>query len=626
MKKMKSAKIVVFLLTTVFLAGFFAVPSKAEEEKLTGKTAMEITQMMEKGWNLGNTFDATGGDPNNLYSQETSWGNPIVTKELIDGVRAAGFTTIRIPVTWNNHIDESNGYQIEEAFLNRINEVVDYAFDNDMFVILNTHHEEWVNDKNIHENYEEIGKELNAVWSQLADRFAEYDQHLIFEGMNEPRAVGMGYEWTGNQACYDAVNYLDQVFVDCIRSNGKGYNAERALMVPGYAASSNPTVLNSIQIPQYNGKDAENVIISVHCYSPYSFCLTDEQESFNPNNSQDTADITSLINNIKNLFLNHGIPVVMGECGATNTRDNVDARKSWFTFIGDITRENGIPAIVWDNGAKGNSGGECHNYFVRETGEQAYPELISAFIYGDPEANKPKDIFIDFEPYEEGGTTVLATPEQYGFTPKTLTKKAKINHSKDANVGFSAVIPNSEKNSYTTMDLSKFAGKTINVKLYLKSESQGTVTLGILENESRDMVTAQLDTAWTQITFSYQFGEDPCERALFFQGDGVDVFYIDDISITIVEAKDQYETQILKEGETAETTETPAAGESVEDDSVIGSADSETTILLSNPSSNEGGNTYKIIIIVCIIIILVGLTVAITFIVKKKAGKTQKNR
>lgn len=619
----RSLKIVAFLLAAVLLAGLFPAASKAADEKLTGKTAMEITQMMGKGWNLGNTFDATGGNQNDVYSQEISWGNPKVTKELIDGVKSAGFTTIRIPVTWNNYIDKSNGYQIDEAFLNRVNEIVDYAFENDLFVILNAHHEEWVNDKNIHENYEEIGKELNAVWSQLADHFAEYDQHLIFEGMNEPRAVGKGYEWTGNQACYDAVNYLDQVFVDCIRNNGKGYNAERALMIPGYAASSSPAVLNSIQIPQYNGKDAENVIISVHCYSPYNFCLTDDQESFNPNNSQDTADITSLIGNLKNLFLNNGIPVVMGECGATNTRDNVEARKAWFTFIGDITRENGIPAVVWDNGAKGNSGGECHNYFVRETGEIAYPELLNAFIYGDLEAKKPKDIFIDFEPYEEGGATVLATPEQYGFTPKTLTKKAKVNHTKDAAVGFSAVIPNSDKNAYVTMDLSKFAGKTINVGLYLKSESQGTVTLGILEtvkNSPQDLVTAQLDTEWTQITFSYQFGEEACERALFFRGDGVDVFYIDDISITMVEEKDRYETQILKESETSETTEESAANESVEEDSNIDQGEPENKVQQSNPSSETNNSTYKLIIVLCIVIALVGL-VAGSVIVWKKTGE-----
>lgn len=620
----KSVKIAAFLLAAVLLTGLFPAVSKAEEEKLTGKTAMEITQMMGKGWNLGNTFDATGGKRDDAYSQEISWGNPKVTKELIDGVKSAGFTTIRIPVTWNNYIDKSGGYQIDEAFLNRVNEVVDYAFENDLFVILNAHHEEWVNDKNIHENYEEIGRELNAVWSQLADHFAEYDQHLIFEGMNEPRAAGTGYEWTGNQACYDAVNYLDQVFVDCIRNNGKGYNAERALMIPGYAASSSTAVLNSIQIPQYNGKDAENVIISVHCYSPYSFCLTDDQESFHPNNSQDTADITSLIENLKNLFLNNGIPVVMGECGATNTRDNEDARKLWFTFIGDITRENGIPAVVWDNGAKGNSGGECHNYFERKTGEPTYPELINAFIYGDPEAKKPKDIFIDFEPYEEGGATILATPEQYGFTPKTLTKKAKVNHSKEAKVGYSAVVPNSDKNAYVTMDLSKFAGKTINVGLYLKSESQGTVNLGILEtvkDERQDLVTAQLDTEWTQITFSYQFGEEPCERALFFRGDGVDVFYIDDISITMAEEKDRYETQVLKEGETGETTEEPSTNESVKEDSNVVQGEQDNTVQQSNPSSEANGSTYQLIIVLCIVIALTGLVTGGTVIVRKKAGE-----
>ena len=313
----------------------------------------------------------------------------------------------------------------------------------------------------------------------------------------------------------------------------------------------------------------------------------------------------------------------MGECGATNTRDNVEARKAWFTFIGDITRENGIPAVVWDNGAKGNSGGECHNYFVRETGEIAYPELLNAFIYGDLEAKKPKDIFIDFEPYEEGGATVLATPEQYGFTPKTLTKKAKVNHTKDAAVGFSAVIPNSDKNAYVTMDLSKFAGKTINVGLYLKSESQGTVTLGILEtvkNSPQDLVTAQLDTEWTQITFSYQFGEEACERALFFRGDGVDVFYIDDISITMVEEKDRYETQILKESETSETTEESAANESVEEDSNIDQGEPENKVQQSNPSSETNNSTYKLIIVLCIVIALVGL-VAGSVIVWKKTGE-----
>lgn len=608
MRKKKSLKITALLLAVVLLTGLFPAASKAENEKLTGKTAMEITQMMEKGWNLGNTFDATGGKKSDPYSQETSWGNPKVTRELIDGVKAAGFDTIRIPVTWYQYIDSSNGYKIDEAFLNRVKEVVNYAFENDLFVILNVHHENWVNDQNIDENYKEIGKELNAVWSQLADYFAEYDQHLVFEGMNEPRAVGMEYEWYGNQACYDAVNYLNQVFVDCIRNNGKGYNAERALMTPGYAASANPNVLKAIQIPQYNGKDAENVIISVHCYSPYNFCLSDNQESFDPKNAQDTAEITSLIDNLNSLFLSRGIPVVIGECGATNTRDNDEARKSWLAYFSDLTRENKIPAVLWDNGAKGNSGGECHNYFVRKTGEMAYPELISGFIYGDLEARTPKDMFIDFEPQNDGGETFYATPEQYGFIPKTLEKKSGVNHSENAAIGFSVVIPKSGEDSYATMDLSKFAGKTINVRLYLKSESQGTVTLGILENEREDIVTAQLDSEWTQVTFSYQFNEEQGEKVMFFQGDGANDFYIDDISITMTESADRYETQVLKDNGTTEEPISDEAGKEASDDIPP----------QSNPSSDAHNSPYPIIIVVCIIIALVGL---IAYIVRKKAGK-----
>ena len=624
----KTARAMAVVLAMILMIGVCPVTSKAENEKLTGKSAWEITQMMGKGWNLGNTFDATGGNKSDVYSQETSWGNPKVTKELIDGVKAAGFTTIRIPVTWYKHIDRSNGYKIDDAFLDRVNQVVDYAFDNGLFVILNLHHENWVNDKNIHENYKEIGKELSAVWNQLADRFAEYDQHLIFESMNEPRAVGKDYEWNGNQACYDAVNYLNQVFVDSIRGNGKGYNAERGLMIPGYAASSNPSVLKSIEIPQYNSKDAENVIISVHCYSPYNFCLTDNQDSFNPKNTQDTADITSLMSNLKSLFLNKEIPVVIGECGATNTRDNDEARKMWFTYFGDITSEYGIPAVVWDNGAKGNSGGECHNYFVRKTGEMAYPELLSAFIYGDLEAKKPHDLFIDFEPYKEGGATVLASPEQYGFFPKTLGKKSRVNHSKDANIGFSAAITAASENSYATMDLSKYAGKMINVQLYLQADSNSAVTLGMIDKETSEIVKAQIDTNWTKVTFSYQFDEEQRERALFFKGDGTADFYVDDISVTMVEEKDRYETQVL-----ADTEEPESAGsEAVEDTDMEPSETSEVTTedkpgdenAKENIAQVTDGNEGQSTVVVCVVIAVVVIVAVLGILLVKKNGNRKK--
>ena len=262
-----------FWFSTDSIAGGKLIMSAPKSGELTGLSANEIVADMGKGWNLGNTFDATGGNRRDVMSQETSWGNPVVCKELIDGVAKAGFKTIRIPTTWYKFVRTLDGkYTIVPEFLERIKTVVDYAYDNDLYVVLNLHHEEWVNNPEIETNYVAIGEELVAVWQQIADYFADYDQHLIFEGMNEPRAAETPYEWTGNAKCYEAINYLDQVFVDAVRGNGKGFNGERALMIPDYAASSSKAALNALKIPEINGAPDPNLIISVHCYSPYEFC------------------------------------------------------------------------------------------------------------------------------------------------------------------------------------------------------------------------------------------------------------------------------------------------------------------------------------------------------------------
>ena len=616
--KRKLAGIIHFIMMGVLAAGIFPMSAKAEGEKLTGKTAMEITGMMEKGWNLGNTFDAIGGNKNDVYSQEQSWGNPKVTKELIDGVKAAGFNTIRIPITWNLHISSSEDYKIDDAFMARINEIVDYAYENDLFVIINLHHEPWINDKDIDKNYLKIEEKLVAVWTQIADHFADYDQHLLFEGMNEPRAIGTNYEWSGTPECYDAVNYLNQVFVNCIRNNGKGQNPERALLIPGYAASSSPGILKSIQIPEINGKQDENVIVSVHCYSPYAFCLSDDQTTFNPQNPQDTGEITTLMTNLNQLFLSNDIPVIIGECGATNSDDNNDARKAWFTYFGEITEKNKIPAIVWDNGVKGNSGGECHNYFERKTGEMYAPELIGSFIYGDMEAKKAKDIVVDFEPYKEGGATVLATPAQYGFVPANMTKMAKINHTEGAAVGFSAVVAKNGEDSYATMAVSKFAGKTINVTVFLQSKSSDTVTVGVIDSESVDIITTDIDTDWTQVTFSCKFSEEERERRIFFRGAGGDDFYLDDISITMVDEKEMAapfagkekneELQSEERNEQKEESKESASEIENKEDSIYEKKDSETP--------GKGVNSIIAYVLAAIIILAV-----ISIVMGKKMKK-----
>lgn len=358
-----------------------ALPASAEE--LTGLTANEIVARMGLGWNLGNTFDAHHGNTWDVYSQEQSWGNPKVTAELIHKVKEAGFKTIRIPVTWYPQLSKDGNYTIKPAFLARVKEVVDWAYAEGLFVILNVHHEDkWLNVKNLDTDYEKIGVQLAAIWRQIADNFADYDQHLIFEGMNEPRMKGSSVEWNGSAAGYEAVNYLNQVFVNTVRTDAKGYNGERALMIPGYAASSSSAVMKSIKLPQWQGKQAENLIVSVHCYTPYDFCLADTQTKFYRILSSYTTEIDMIFYTIKDLFLKKGVPVVIGETSATN-KDNTQAREQWAFHMGKQSATFGVPIIIWDNGHNGNSGGECHAWIERRGEEiSPWPTVLNALFEG----------------------------------------------------------------------------------------------------------------------------------------------------------------------------------------------------------------------------------------------------
>ena len=374
-------RLLIVLLTMMMLVSMqIAI---AETEALSGRNAHEIVEQMGLGWNLGNTFDATGGNKNNVYSQETSWGNPRLNEQTIHRVKEAGFKTIRIPVTWYRQLSKDGTYTINSAFLARVKEVVDMAYAEGLYVIINMHHEEWLNSKNLDTQYVKIGEQLAAIWKQLAATFADYDQHLIFESMNEPRMAGTSVEWNGNEAGFAAVNYLNQVFVDTIRTDAQGYNAERALMIPGYAASSSNAPMMAIKIPEWNGQQAVNIIVAIHSYTPYDFCLSDTQVNFNKLFTNHTTPIDMVFYSIKGMFLDKGIPVVMGETGATN-KDNTVARENWAYFMGKKAATYGIPIIIWDNGANGNSGGECHAWINRKTtGDLSpHPTVLQALFDG----------------------------------------------------------------------------------------------------------------------------------------------------------------------------------------------------------------------------------------------------
>ena len=518
------------LLLGAFMTCVCCMDVKSDAQTLLeGKTASEISDMMGKGWNLGNSLDATGGKSSDIYSCETSWGNPKICKECIDGVAKAGFKTIRIPITWAKHVSKDENHTIDPEFLAHVKEVVDWAYDNDLFVIINVHHEGWLNCAEITTDTEAIGEKLSDIWAQVADYFCDYDQHLIFEGLNEPRAAGTSYEWNGNQDGYDAVNYLDEVFVKAVRSCHKGRNDDRIITIPGYAASNSAVALRAIKIPEIDGKPVDNIMISVHCYSPYEFCLTDNKDTFSATNPSDTSDIRRMMKDIKSLFLDNGIPAYIGECGCTNTKDNLQARIEWFNFFGSITSEYNVPAIVWDNGSSGSSGGECHRYISRKTGDNVAPELTAAFINGYDPDKQAEDILIDFEPLKVNGTTEIKTPKDLGFEPTSLTAKAKINHTPEAPVGFSLCVDSKGANSEAALDISRFEGKALKVSAFVLNENSEVAVY------CDDVFMARLSRAadWQEVMFAVSGNVEALSR-IRFVGDNEETFYLDDISINII--------------------------------------------------------------------------------------------
>lgn len=355
---------------------------------LPDNDGINFVRDMEIGWNLGNAFDANDCTwLSNELDYESGWCGAKTTKELISALKDAGYKTIRIPVSWHNHVDAD--YNISEAWLGRVQEVVDWAYDEGMYVIINIHHD---NNENFeYPNYDKLDqskKYVSKIWEQLADRFADYDEHLIFETMNEPRLVGTDVEWwiqtdseIGKEAL-DCVNQLNQIAVDTIRANGKGYNTSRYIMAPGYCASPEFALADAYKVPDDSKATAENrIIVSIHAYTPYNFALNQDAgqtKTFSIKNG-DGADIESFLSRIYDKFVSKGIPVVIGEFGALD-KDNLEARREFTAYYIYSARHYGMTALVWDNNAL-NSNGENFKLIDRASATWVFPEIVDQMMY-----------------------------------------------------------------------------------------------------------------------------------------------------------------------------------------------------------------------------------------------------
>ena len=368
---------------------------KDNDSKVFGNiSAFELAKAMTTGWNLGNTLDAT--EKSGMQS-ETSWGQPLTTKAMIDGLAASGIKTIRIPVSWHNHITDKQNYTISPEWMKRVKTIVDWAIEDGMYVIINSHHDNYEKPSEMprangyypsSENLVESQRFLYNVWSQIGTAFNNgYDEHLIFETMNEPRPAGTSSEWWygGDSRSIDAMKcllQLNQTALDAIRETG-GNNAKRFVMCPALQASENAASSSAFKMPQ--DIETGRLILSIHAYTPYSFAMESPGERSFTQAHKD--ELNTMFSKLKKKFIDNGYPVVIGEYGATN-KDNLSERVAWFDFYVSTAKSFGIPCCLWDNGVwqvrqdkNGNPDySEGYGYYNRIEQKWYFPEILEVIV------------------------------------------------------------------------------------------------------------------------------------------------------------------------------------------------------------------------------------------------------
>jgi endoglucanase len=355
-------------------------------EQSSGKTAFDYfkEEKIFIGWNLGNTLDSFSGSTGN----ETGWGNPSVNQELMNGVKAAGFDIIRIPVTWTGHIGKAPEHRIAPSRLKRVGEVVQMAHNAGLKVIINLHHDGATSNEREESGWLSIGKsykneadhkritdQFTRVWEQIAAYFQNYGDWLMFEPMNEIHDGG----WCWSSAFrsnpgrqLEILNNWNQIFTDRVRAAG-GNNAERYLVIPAYCTNPQQTLSNSFLLPKDSA--AGRQIVTFHYYDPYEFGI--EGSRFEWGSSADKEKTENDFAPFKPRFIDKNIPVIIGECGAVmqlypgDSAKEEQARKSRREYISHVfatAKKYQLVPIYWDNG--GVSGdGEKFGLFNRRTGQ-----------------------------------------------------------------------------------------------------------------------------------------------------------------------------------------------------------------------------------------------------------------
>lgn len=332
-------------------------------------TAVELAAKINLGWNIGNTLEASGG--------ETAWGNPKVTKALIDLVKQNGFNAIRIPCSWNQYMENSTTAKLKTDWLNRVKEVVQYCVDNDMHVLLNIHWDGgWLENNCTPDKQEANNAKQKAFWEQIATHLRDFDEHLLFASANEPNVE--------NATQMSVLNSYHQTFINAVRSTG-GKNSYRTLVVQGPSTDIDKT--NQLMTTLPTDQVEDRLMVEIHYYTPYQFCLMTEDADWgkmfyywgegyhsttDPTRNStwgEENDLINLFKKMKTQFVDKGIPVVLGEYAAIRrtslTGDNLTkhlaSRAYFLKFSTQQALAHGLLPFYWDAGGLGDKGSGIFN-------------------------------------------------------------------------------------------------------------------------------------------------------------------------------------------------------------------------------------------------------------------------
>lgn len=355
---MKGLKSINILTSAALLLSVASLQASAKEaQEMRDISTMELVRDMGIGINLGNTMESCGdwidqwGD-GTTSAYETAWGSPIITRDMINGYAEAGFGVLRIPVAWSNMMVNDGNYQINDQWMDRVTEIVDWTLDSGMYAIINIHWDNgWVN--TLPDNKDETMKRYVTMWTQICDNFKDYGDHLMFESQNEE--LGWDSIWNkwagtdGKEESYSLVNEVNQTFVDTVRESG-GNNPKRHLLISGYNTGIDETCDPLFKMPD---DPANRCAVSVHYYTPSGFAILEEDADWGKARStwgtqEDFAELYKYMDMMKNTFIDKGIPVIIGEYGCPSKNKEVESTRLFLSSVCKEAYDRNLCPVMWD--------------------------------------------------------------------------------------------------------------------------------------------------------------------------------------------------------------------------------------------------------------------------------------